>query len=322
MTGIKSKKERRILNYLYKDNTNLEIIDNDKPDFKLKHKDEKSYFGVEVTEFYFTESSARLQNIPDYIGDLLDEKKYRHKDDKKELEIKKVSIISKNGQKKGEPEAIIYKIPGLSYYQKKITQIIRNKNQKYGDYDKTLTHINLIIYDEEKFLFSIKLKNFYKMFFSEDLIKSIIASEFREIYFITTIEKDKRLYFPLKMILFLSRIYIFSYYFTNFYPRHSELSEDESLDFFIEYLDYKGFSGLKTQRYKQKLEILYGNVGFYLEEGNKITLKNYQDYELPSEAKTINIKKYNYINEHFKREIKKVHSHLAFETEVGFKIKE
>lgn len=321
MANIKIKKERSILDSIYKSIPGLEIIKNEKPDFRLIYKNEKFYFGVEVTEFYFSGSSARMRNITDYVGDLLNEKKYRHKNDKKELEIEKVTIVSKNGHEKGEVEGILYKLPGLSYYLKKINQIIRDKNKAFNEYDKTLNHINLIINDTEIYLFPIKLKDFYNTFFTKDIIKSIIESDYREIYFITTVEKDKRLYLPLKMILFLSRIYAFSYFLTHHYQTDSALNEEESYNFFMEYLNYQGFSEVKNRRFNQNIEIIYGNVGFYMKNSSKIILKDYQDFELPPDAETIDIKKYHYITKDVERNFDKFHNHISFETEVGFKVK-
>jgi len=321
MKDKKLMNQRKILDYIYKDIPGLQIKRNERPDFRLKYKYLKNYFGVEVTEFYFDETSARLKNIPEYLDDLLNDKKYLHKKDRKALEIEKVTIISKNGENKGEPEAVIHKLPSLSSCQEKIIQIINDKNKKYYEYDKTLQHINLIIYDSEGFLFRIRTKDFYNIIYTRNIIESIITSNFREIYFITRVEKDKRIYFPLKMILFLSRIYAFRSFINNQYPNKKEYDDEEYYRYFIEFLDYQGFKDIKiTKNQNKTTEIVYGNIGFYIKDGEKVMLKDYQDFELPPEAEPINIEKYYHLSEKSKETIRDLHEMISFETEIGYNV--
>jgi len=321
MKDNKLMTQRKILDYIYKDIPGLQIKRNERPDFSLKYKYLKYYFGVEVTEFYFDETSARLKNIPEYLDDLLSDKKYLHKKDRKALKIEKVTIISKNGENKGEPEAVIHKLPSLSSCQEKITQIINDKNKKYYEYDKTLQHINLIIYDSEGFLFRIRTKDFYNIIYTRNIIESIVTSNFREIYFITRVEKEKRIYFPLKMILFLSRIYAFSSFINHQYPNKKEYDDEEYYRYFIEFLDYQGFKDIKVKNINKTIEIIYGNIGFSIEDGKRIVIKDYQDFELPPDAEPLNIKKHKYLNEKDKATIDELHNMLSFETEIGYSVK-
>ena len=57
-----------------------DVIHDDKPDFVLTNKDD-SKFGVEVTEFYSSGSTARIQNKYGYLDQLLKGGKFCHKDD-------------------------------------------------------------------------------------------------------------------------------------------------------------------------------------------------------------------------------------------------
>jgi len=321
MNDRRLETQSKILDFIYKGIPGLQIQKFDKPDFKLKYKSLAYYFGVEVTEFYFDETSARLRNVPDYLSDLLNDKKYLHKKDRETLKIQKVTIISKNGENKGEPEAVIHKLPSLASCQEKIDQIIRDKNNKYYEYDESLHHINLIIYDAEGFLFRIKTKDFYNIFYSSNIVKSITSSNFREIYFITIVEDDKRVYFPLKMILFLSRIYAFSFFISHQYPNKKEFDDEEYYKYFIEFLDSQGFKDIKMKKLNQSIEIVYGNIGFHIQDKKKVVLINYQDFELPPEVESINIKKYFYLNEKDKETIDELHNTISFETEIGYSVK-
>ena len=322
MKDIKQNTQRKILDYIYKGIPGLQIKRNERPDFRLKYKCLKYYYGVEVTEFYFDETSARLRNIPDYLGDLLSDKKYLHKKDRKTLKIEKVTIISKEGENKGEPEAIIHKSPSLLFCQEKINQIIREKNNKYRKYNKTLHHINLIINDSEGFLFRIEAKDFYNIFYTHNIIESVVNSNFREIYFITRVEKDKHVYFPLKMILFLTRIFAFNSFINHQYPNKKEFEDEEYYRYFIEYLDYQGFKDIKVKNLNKTVEIIYGNIGFNIEDGKKIVLKDYQDFEMPNDAEPININKYIFMNEKDKANIDDLNNMISFETEIVFSVKE
>ena len=69
-----------ILNLLYSKSDNLDIIEKVNPDFQLKHKNAKSYFGVEVTVLFFSDSMARIRKTPNNFNDLLLEDEHRHKD--------------------------------------------------------------------------------------------------------------------------------------------------------------------------------------------------------------------------------------------------
>jgi len=322
MKDRKLKTQRKILDFIYKDIPGLQIKRNERPDFRLKYKYLKYYFGAEVTEFYFDETSARLRNIPKYLDDLLNDKKYLHKKDRKTLKVEKVTIISKNGENKGEPEAVIHNLPSLASCQEKINQIIKDKNNKYNEYDKTLHHINLIIYDSEGFLFRIKTRDFYNIIYTRNIIESIVTSNFREIYFITRVEKDKLVYFPLKMILFLSRIYAFSSFIRQEHPNKKEFDDEEYYRYFIEFLDCQGFKDIKiTKNQNKTTEIVYGNIGFYIKDGEKVMLKDYQDYELSPEADPINIEKYYHLGEKSKETIRDLHEMISFETEIGYNVK-
>jgi len=263
-----------------------------------------------------------LRNIPEYFEDIFNKKKYRHKDDKEELKLEEVSKISKKGVVKAKTKGIIFKLPGIEFYLKKISKIIDRKNLKYYEYAEDLSHINLIINDTENFLFQVKLQKFSDTFFSKEITKSVLDSNFREIYFVTTVDKDKRLYFPLKMMLFLSRIKIFTHFLHLYHRDDSELSDEDQYSFFIEYLKCQGFSKVRRRVFRQKKEIIYGNVGFYMENDTKPVLKDYQDSLLPNDAIITKVKKFKYITDDVKRKIEEFQKSISFKTEIGSQINE
>jgi hypothetical protein len=75
----KKDKERKIFDFVYSDRVLKSVTPNEEPDFKVENKDGE--FGVEITEFYYSHSVARLNNIPTYLTEIIKDRKYRHKDD-------------------------------------------------------------------------------------------------------------------------------------------------------------------------------------------------------------------------------------------------
>jgi hypothetical protein len=59
----RKQREKATLNMIYTQDQIDEIIDCEKPDFKIRNKHQRSFFGVEITELYYSESNARLDNI-------------------------------------------------------------------------------------------------------------------------------------------------------------------------------------------------------------------------------------------------------------------
>ncbi|TXK80677.1 hypothetical protein [Paenibacillus sp. N3.4] len=76
----------------------------------MKYKNEETYFGVEVTEYYYNETNARMDNIPCYSSSLLDGGDFLHKSDRKELKVSDITLISNDGTE-NVVKAIASKVP-------------------------------------------------------------------------------------------------------------------------------------------------------------------------------------------------------------------
>src|SRR5437764_672500 len=76
----------------------LEVMEGEQPDF-ICSKDGVPCFGVEITEFFLTESGARLHKIGGYVSDLVAGGKYRHKDDIREIKVEEIMYqVAATGQ--------------------------------------------------------------------------------------------------------------------------------------------------------------------------------------------------------------------------------
>jgi hypothetical protein len=56
----RKERERAILHMVYGNNELREVVDGESPDFRVKRVGQDVAFGVEVTEFYFSESNAGM----------------------------------------------------------------------------------------------------------------------------------------------------------------------------------------------------------------------------------------------------------------------
>src|ERR1700687_1285338 len=93
----KKVRERSILRLIYDGRSIAATSDSERPDFLLQCEAGAQSFGVEVAEFYHSQTAARLDRISGYSGDLLDHRSFRHKYDRKALSVDEVSIVNPDG---------------------------------------------------------------------------------------------------------------------------------------------------------------------------------------------------------------------------------
>lgn len=149
----KKNKEYKILKKIY-NSKRITIKDYEKPDFIIEADNAK--FGVEVTEFYFNESVARLINYKEYKEKIL------NSNDNKVLDKRDIGILSRhelyvldkvdNQYKflfdfvavKYDDNLNFHSKPTYEFVENKIVNIINIKNNKANDYEK-FDYIELII---------------------------------------------------------------------------------------------------------------------------------------------------------------------------------
>lgn len=144
----KKSRELEILRKVYPKNDYPEVSHRDKPDFNVTTL-EGSKFGVEVTEFYTTGSTARIKNLDTYFSELISEKKFRHKEDIRNFTVDDFKIQDKDGQDKGSARAIFMKAMPLADKMKILNAIIADKISKFDQYDENLPYIELLIHDAD-----------------------------------------------------------------------------------------------------------------------------------------------------------------------------
>lgn len=175
-----------------------DIIESECPDFIINNKEDGKNFGVEVTELYFNESSARLKNYKNYASNLIaganDPKTYLHKDDKNILFPVNIKYLNCQNEWVSLPQAIginyddnkkIGQKPDYSIYENKIIEIINNKNKKANNYNQNLDYYELLIKDNEDYFMPDNKYALNMIQNSQTLLDVVLKSKFNRVIIIT-----------------------------------------------------------------------------------------------------------------------------------------
>ena len=284
----KKQIERKILALVYDESKYLDILASEEPDFKIKLYDDSDYFGVEITTFHYSESYARLRNIPDYFDEVVGNGKYRHKHDKKELEVHDVVIQDAEGNEKSRTKCLIRPRPTIGDHVAMISEVIRDKEDKLPKYQKNLTHINLIIFDAEAGFCMFEKDEYYNRLFVEDLRQRLYRTGFREIFLVTLLH-DRWVYVPLKMNLLVGEWYLFHTLIKVYFPERVKKYKDEFQMFFAQYMQYKTGKAFYRRHQRYMVEVIWANAGVMLNEPSNSIL-DHADFQLPSDVISPNLK--------------------------------
>ena len=277
---MKKNKERTIFDLVYAGRVIDSVTPAEEPDFKVKNADGE--FGVEITEFYFSQSEARMKNIPGYFTEILAEKKYRHKDDIVPLEVKEFTVLpSDNRSPSFKVEGFMRQVPRIDEVVKKISELIEHKNKRFKNYITGLHHVNLIIFDHEhRFLGTLKDK-FHPLFFQSELEQALMNADFREVFFITELgefDAPKNVYIPLKMLFLVAEIFLLNFILDKEYP-------DTPMTPLLcaEYLVWRGAKDIYVKDAADGSEVVYGNSGILISNDESVKIKDYTDFALPED---------------------------------------
>lgn len=203
----KKEVEIQILKRVFGENIVYE--ESEQPDFILKYEENVKH-GVEITELYYDGTSARIKNGR-YIKELLEKKKYWHKDDKRKLKVHDVMCYPRQkGYSPIKLSALFLPKYNIRDYVKSLKQTIESKNKKLKKYCSDISKFcMLIIYDKENPFEKLQEKDIADRLFVADLSKVVRESDYREIYLITGIGSKSR-FIPLKAYLLQSDFLLFT----------------------------------------------------------------------------------------------------------------
>jgi len=283
---VKGKeKERAILNLVYSTDQYEKLVDSECPDFRIRKKGQAVEFGVEVTEFYFSESSARVQNIHSYVNELIEEGLYRHRDDKTSLPGCEATV-SRDGEPDRRIQCIYQSVPGVDEYALLVAEVISRKSEKLKSYAQDLTHVNLIIFDTEHRLSKIAAEDFARYFLTPDIIAALRKTGFREVYFVTRLENERWVYIPLKLVLLLSEIYVFDYILSTYYL---DLLDDiaSEVALFAQYLKSNQMGEVYILGKGDESEVIWNGYGLHItnyKQFKQPRIHDYADFSIPNDS--------------------------------------
>jgi len=206
----KKKAERRIFDYVYSDRALYEVVAHENPDFLARHSPASRYFGIEVTEYFVDESSARLERISEYSTQLLAGARFKHKKDAKHLNVTEVDILRADGSTHAKNiPAIIHQMPPLAECSRQVADRIVAKAKRLDASVANVSHVNLIVEDRTGLLRTVAKKDFYRVYFAKELIDAITSSNFREVFVVTMLQ-DELVCARLKMLHLLAEVFLFN----------------------------------------------------------------------------------------------------------------
>jgi len=282
-TDAKKKRERTILDLIYAARQVDDIAPSERPDFILRHRC-GFHFGVEIAELYHSQTTARLERIPEYRGELLSGGRFRHKEDAGRIKVGKVDILSdRNEVVYSQIEAIIQDAPPLPECAHALACLINAKTQKLANPPATLAHVNLLIHDRTNVLSTLPRERFFQLYFLPELRAALTGAHFREVFFVTKM-KDGTGFVPLKMLLLMAEVYFFNAIYTatesheRFDPPRAEL------EVFGAYLASRVKGSVLFRVDADGMEVIYGDAGFLVARDKSIFVRTYQDNPFPVDA--------------------------------------
>ena len=173
----KKQMEKIILRKVYneKNKKKYKLVDekSERPDFIIEDLNNKEIFGVEITNMYYDEFSARLKEIPNYVGEML----------KNGIPRKAEGILTNHQIYANIDGKWIYigdtigeTFKNYDDYINALVDTINIKSVKAKKYNSDLNYIELFINDKENYLAFKNVKHLAYLEKSEKLKQAIKKS--------------------------------------------------------------------------------------------------------------------------------------------------
>lgn len=319
--NTKKQEERRVFDLVYAGRSFDEVRENENPDFLVRLFPGTPYFGVEVTEYYLTETNARIDNISGYTNQLLNGEDLKHKDDRKILTVSEIDIITNNDtvHAKDVP-AIIQEMPPPSKCAYDVAQRISAKATRLKDSTAECSHTNLIINDKTGLLRTMNKENFYGIYFIPELIEAITTSPFREIFLVTFLQ-DEHIYAPLKMLHLLAELYFFNGVIVNGGYEKKIPPEIDDIELFAAYFNSTVSCSVLIHHDTTGMEVIFGDFGILIGNDNSVIVRMHSDYPIHSSAKPPSLEWQAILGDNFINSMKDYRKSNIFSTGAVFPVK-
>ncbi|MEX5216824.1 MAG: hypothetical protein NW701_03265 [Nitrospira sp.] len=235
-------RERKILEEVYGRISVGTLFPNEAPDFLWKKK-RKVILGVEVTEYYNSETDARLKLIGGYALDVLKSQVYRHKHDKLNLRVETVTYLPGGDETKAfKIDGIFREIPSIRERLDRLGSIVHGKVSKSGIYLNRAPFVDLIVNDGDC---AFRFENFadlYRPYSLHRVRSQVIESPFREVFLLTEGRDSQCVCIPLRANGFVEEVKKCErLYIENCKQRHKKLDYLSYISVLVEVLTRCGF---------------------------------------------------------------------------------
>jgi hypothetical protein len=274
--------ERSILGLVYGSLSEWQLAGSEAPDFLLI-KGGDTALGIEITEYFDNDGEARLHRISGYGRELIEGRRFRHKDDKLNFRVEQVTYLPGGDRSKGRKiTAIIHEPTHIAHRLNRLLKIIDNKSAKVSTYLERAPAVDLVINDP---CFAFRFKEYEKLYRSirsDELRKSILQNNFREIFLVTRSGEAEIVCIPLKANFFAEEIVLHEH----FYRMLANESPIVTRDFFgslVCTLSAIGFGDAKLQIEDSDVHLRYSSIDFVYRDG----AKTIEDYTAAPEANRV-----------------------------------
>lgn len=250
--------ERKVVEMVFGGHPHISIEESERPDFICRVPN-RIEFGIEVTDFFLSESVARLRRIPNYAMDLLKNKAYRHKDDKQRIRVEKVIYRSGKTGEEREIEAIVGESHTIDDVVSRIKSSIESKIDKSTGYSTNI--VDLIVRDVDSIAGFENIEKLIRAIRRTETCATVLDPSFREIYLVTT-ENSDWVCVPLRANLFVAEILKFQKLFKE---HHGSKIESLTLgEFLVELARHlvSTFGPIEYEAAENKQpRLIFGSVG-------------------------------------------------------------
>jgi len=281
------ERERTILGVVYTPDEVARFSDDERPDFTAPVQDEETKrFGVEVTEFYLSDSHARLRRIRGYVADVFGGR-YRHARDRHELPIETVTITPHAGGDDRHVAALIQRFPETGEHLRLLAEAIRDKGLKAKKY-ATLQHLNLILVDRLQRWGKLTSESLCKLLTSEQVPAAVWRSPFREVFYVTALG-DKWVYVPVVMHTMMAELFGFALVVGPHVPREHDCLKTV-LEAFGHHLLRRSRGAVLVRGNGAEYEILHRRYGVLLSDEKGVIVHDYVDCSCPRDSRALSAK--------------------------------
>jgi hypothetical protein len=278
------ERERALLEVVYTADEAARFAAGERPDFTSPVLgDESKRFGVEVTEFYLSESHARLRRLPGYVAELF-AGRYRHANDRHELPVETVTLRPHAGGGDRELAALIQRFPETPEHLRLLAATISDKACKASRY-KRLHHLNLILVDRLQRWGKLESGSLCKLLTSQHIPAAIWRAPFHEIFYVTALG-DRWVYLPLVMHCIMAELFGFALVLGPHLPEKPDQLV-AVLQAFGHHLRRRSRGGVLARGDGEAYEILHRRYGVLLSDAKGVVVHDYLDFSYPGDAREL-----------------------------------